>query len=222
MQLKIHTEAGLEIIKLGQMSQEEMAKYNKEHGDDCLSQVKGIIGLYAGELITAAEEAGVTLDLSYESIKNIPAALTMLYTKQHKWGYDDQRNKRVTCRTLAAYINLLIINNFDMDNIEAYSIAFANAKGETKPDLWADHMVLKLDNQKGSDMLPYVWKGANMIPLNMDNGFMIDITPLVEGYKKLTGDNLVDEGLNNMVITYGPPSDEIRDFLKTVATKKTQ
>lgn len=145
--------------------------------------------------------------------------ITVLYTKQHRWGYDDQRNKWVTCRTLAAYINLLIINNFDMDNIEAYSMAFANIKGEPKPDLWADQMVLKLDNQKGSDMLPYVWKGANMIPLYLDNGFMIDITPLVEGYKNLTGDNLVDEGLTNMILTYGPPSDEVKAFLKSLAKK---
>ena len=221
MNLQIHTETALEIIKLGQMSRIEMMKYNKEHADDCLALVKGIIGLYAGELITAAEEAKVALDLSYETIKNIPAALTMLYTKQHRWGYDDQRNKRVTCRTLAAYINLLIINNFDMDNIEAYSMAFANIKGETKPDLWADQMVLKFDNQKGSDMLPYVWKGANTVPLKLDNGFMIDITPLVEGYKKLTGDNLVDEGLNNMIITYGPPSDEIKEFLQSVKNQQS-
>ena len=219
MNLQIRTEVALEIIKLGEMSQEEMMKYNKEHGDDCLALVKAIIGLYAGELIIAAEEAGVALDLSYETIKNIPAALTVLYTKQHRWGYDDQRNKWVTCRTLAAYINLLIINNFDMDNIEAYSMAFANIKGEPKPDLWADQMVLKLDNQKGSDMLPYVWKGANMIPLYLDNGFMIDITPLVEGYKNLTGDNLVDEGLTNMILTYGPPSDEVKAFLKSLAKK---
>ena len=219
MNLQIRTETALEIIKLGEMSRAEMMKYNKDHSDDCLAQVKGIIGLYAGELITAAEEAKVALDLSYETIKNIPAALTMLYTKQHRWGYDDQRNKRVTCRTLAAYINLLIINNFDMDNIEAYSMAFANIKGETKPDLWADQMVLRFDNQKGSDMLPYVWRGANMVPLNLDNGFMIDITPLVEGYKNLTGDNLVDEGLVNMIITYGPPSDEVKEFLKSVEKK---
>ena len=89
----------------------------------------------------------------------------------------------------------------------------------TKPDLWADHMVLKLDNQKGSDMLPYVWKGANMIPLNLKNGFIIDITPLVEGYKNLTGDNLVDEGLTNIILTYGPPSDEVKEFLKSFAKK---
>lgn len=55
---------------------------------------------------------------------------------------------------------------------EDYSQAFANAKEETKPELWADHMILKLDNQMDSDMLPYVWKGANLLPIEVDNGFM--------------------------------------------------
>ena len=216
MKLQIHTEEALEIIKLGEMDPAEVMKYNKDHDEDILSVMKGVIGLYAGELITAAAEAKVQLDLSYETIKNIPSALTMLYTKQHKWGYNDQRNKIVTCRTLAAYMNLLIINNFELENIEAFSRAFANANGASKPDLWADHMILKLDNQRNSDMLPYVWDGANRVPLQIDNGFMIDITPIVEGYKNITGDNLVDEGLTNMIITYGPPSDEVKEFLKSL------
>jgi len=216
MKLQIHTEEALEIIKLGEMDPAEVMKYNKDHDEDVLSVMKGVIGLYAGELITAATEAKVQLDLSYETIKNIPSALTMLYTKQHKWGYNDQRNKIVTCRTLAAYMNLLIINNFELENIEAFSRAFANANGASKPDLWADHMILKLDNQRNSDMLPYVWDGANRVPLQIDNGFMIDITPIVEGYKNITGDNLVDEGLTNMIITYGPPSDEVKEFLKSL------
>ena len=220
MNLQIHTEEALEIIKLGEMSQEEMTKYIKDYAGDVLANMKSITGLYAGELITAAEEAKVQLDLSYETIKNIPAALTMLYTKQHKWGYNDQRNKIVTCRTLAAYMNLLIINNFELENIEAFSRASTDANGPSKPDLWADHMVLKLDNKRNSDMLPYVWAGANQIPLKLDNGFMIDVTPLVEGYRNLTGDNLVDEGLVNMIITYGPPSDEVKEFLKSLDKRK--
>ena len=221
MELQIHTEEALEIIKLGQLSQAEMKRYNNDHDKDILAIMKAVIGLYSGELITAAEDAKVKLDLSYGTIKNIPAALTMLYTKQHRWGYDDQRNKIVTCRTLAAYINLLIINNFELENIEAFSFAFANVSGASKPEMWADHMVLKLDNQKNSDMLPFVWAGANRIPLKIDNGFMIDITPLVEGYEKLTGDNLVDKGLTNMILTYGHPSEDVKEFLRAMAAKNS-
>ena len=219
MELQIHTEEALEIIKLGQMGPEEVRRHNKDYDGDLLAIMKGVIGLYAGELITAAEEAKVQLDLSYETIKNIPSALTMLYTKQHECGYNDQRNKIVTCKTLAAYMNLIIINCFELENIEAFSRAITNVRGESKPELWADHMVLKLDNKRNSDMLPYVWAGANQASLTVDNGFMIDITPLVEGYKSVTGDNLVDEGLTNMIITYGPPSDEVKEFLNSLGKR---
>ena len=201
MELQIHTEAALKIIELGQMSQEEMMQYQRDHSNDIVASAKAIIGLYAGELITAAEETNVLLDLTYETIKNIPAALMMLYHKQHKWGYEEQRNKIITCRTLAAYIDLLVINTFDNCRIGANT--YSNKRNETKPELWADHIALRLDNKKNSDMLPYVWEGANRAPIEVDNGFMIDITPLVEGYLRLTGDNLADEGLPNMVLSYG-------------------
>lgn len=67
MKLQIHTEEALEIIKLGEMDPAEVMKYNKDHDEDVLSVMKGVIGLYAGELITAATEAKVQLDLSYET-----------------------------------------------------------------------------------------------------------------------------------------------------------
>ena len=200
MDLQIKTEEALEIIKLGEMTQGEMLKYQTEHRKNYVALAKGIIGSYAGELITAAEEAGVELDLSYETIKNIPAALTMLYNKQFQWGYENLRNKIVTCRTFAAYITLLIINNFDRCSISVNR--YSNNKNEPRPEMWADSMVLRFNNKKNSDILPDVWKGANMAPVEMDNGFTIDITPLVQGYMRLTGDNLADEGLGNIILTH--------------------
>jgi hypothetical protein len=68
-------------------------------------------------------------------------------------------------------------------------------------------------------MLPFVWKGASTPEEKADAksgegsgkkpeyGFTIDITPLVEGYKKLTGGKLTDEGLTNMVLKHDAPED---------------
>ena len=217
VELKLGTEAAMEILQLSQMSQEEMEKYNSNHAGDPVATVKGVLGLYAGELIIASDEAGAPLDLSYESLNNISAAMAMLYTKQHNWGYEDQRNKVVTCKSLAAYINLMIINLFDDCSIDVESFDY---KGES-PDLWVDQIRLRLGDEDDSDMLPYIWEGANRVPLQLDNGFMIDITPLVNGYMKLTGENLAEEGLSNMIITYGPPSDEIKEFLQSVSNRQS-
>lgn len=33
--------------------------------------------------------------------------------------------------------------------------------------------------------------------------YRVDITPLIDGYKQLTGDNIADEGLTNILLTHG-------------------
>ena len=174
------------------MSQEDTIKYFKEHSKDDVAQIKEIIVAYAAELIIAADEAGIKLDLSYGTIKNIPEAVAALYNKQCAAGFVDSRNKDVTCRSFAAYMDLLIINNFDECAIDARRYP-DKGKG-SRPPVWADYLALVLDGKKNSDMLPYVCKGARLTP----NEFAIDVAPLEEGYKKLTGSKLTDEGLTSI------------------------
>lgn len=216
MDLMIYSDDALEIIKLGQMTKQETFEYYKKHSKDDLAKIKAIIGAYAAEIIIAADEADISLDLSYETIKNIPDALNALYDKQHKAGITDSRNKEMTCRALAAYINLLIINNFDECSIDVRR--WPAKDNEARPDRWTGFLSLKLDGQKNSDMLPFVWKGANENEEEVNNGFVIKIDPLVNGYKKLTGGKLTDEGLTDITLKYeeeGPhlivPDKEIKE-----------
>ena len=200
MDLMIYSDDALEIVKLGQMTQKETLDYYKAHAKDDTAQIKAIIGAYAAELIIAADEADIKLDLSYETIKNIPDALNALYQKQHKAGYADNRNKEVTCRSFAAYIDLLIINHFDDCGIDARR--YPNKDNEASQERWTGFLTLVLDKQKNSDMLPFIWRGANKSDKEIPRGFYIDIQPLVDGYKKLTGGKLTDEGLTDITLQY--------------------
>ena len=186
------------ILKLGEMNEAEAFAYMRGH-NDALESVEMIIGGYAVELVRAAEEAGLDLDLTYETLEKVPAAATFLYNKQHVNDYDDQRNKRVTCRTIAGYLTTLLINNHD-PGVEAKS--YSNSKSETRPEQWADRYVLKFNHKKNSDLLPYVWEGATNHPIEVDNGFMIDVNPLIEAYRRLTGVDLAEKRLANMILTY--------------------
>ena len=197
--MKIQNENVERIVKLGEMNELETFTYMKEHRD-ALESVEMIIGGYAVELVRAAEEAGLELDLTYDTLKNLPAAAMLLYNKQHVNDYEDQRNKRVTCRTIAGYFVTLLINNHN-PGIEVKS--YSNSKDETRPEQWADRYVLKFNHKKNSDLLPYVWEGATDHPIEIDNGFMIDVNPLNEVYARLTGVNLADKGLANMILTSG-------------------
>ena len=198
MELQIYSDDAMEIVKLGEMTQEETIQYYKKHSKDDIGAMKAILGAYAGELIIAAEEAGVKLDLTFDTIRNIPDALEALYKKQHKAGYEDSRNKDVTCRTFAAYIDLLIINNFDDCSIDARR--YPNKAGEPRQDVWANYLALVLDGQKNSDMLPFISKGARL----EEDKVVIDIKPLVDGFKKLTGNKLTDQGLTDITLTHDP------------------
>ena len=202
MDLMIYSDDALEIIKLGQMTQKQTLDYYKENSKNDVAQIKAIIGAYAAELIIAADESEVLLDLTYDTIKNIPDALAALYKSQHEAGMPDPRNKEATCRSLAAYIDLLIINNFDECSIDARR--YPSKDNEARPDRWTGFLSLILDGKKNSDMLPFVWQGANSSEEKMEHGFILDIGPLVDGYKKLTGGKLTDEGLTNMTLKYEP------------------
>ena len=201
MDLMIYSDDALEIIKLGEMDQKQTLEYFKKHSKNDIAQVKAIIGAYAAELIVAADEADIKLDLTYETIKNIPEALSALYQKQHKAGFADSRNKEVTCRSFAAYIDLLIINNFDECGIDVRRYP-NNKENEARPDRWTGFLTLVLDKKKNSDMLPFIWEGANKSEKDVARGFYIDIQPLVDGYKKLTGGKLTDEGLTDITLQY--------------------
>ena len=135
MDLMIYSDDALDIIKLGEMDQRKTMDYFKEHAKDDKAQVKAIIGAYAAELIIAADEDDIKLNLSYDTIKNIPDALESLYQKQYKLGLKDQRNKELTVRALAAYINLLVINNFEDVSIDARRYP-NNKENEARPDRW--------------------------------------------------------------------------------------
>ena len=200
MNLMIYSDDALEIIKLGEMTQQQTLDYYKKHSKNDVAQIKAIIGAFAAELILAAEDAKIDLDLSYDTIKNIPDALSSLYRAQHKAGLTDSRNKEVTCRALAAYINLLIINNFDDCSIDARR--YPSKDNEARPDRWTGFLSLVLDKKKNSDMLPFIWEGANEDDKQLKTGFILDIQPLVEGYKKLTGSKLTNEGLTDIKLTY--------------------
>lgn len=124
----------------------------------------------------------------------------LLCNKQHVNDYDNQRDKRVTCRTIAGYLTTLAINNHDL-GIEAKT--YSNNKDETRPEHGADRFIIKLNHKKNSDFLPFVWEGATGHPIEVENGFMIDVDPLIEAYKRVTGVDLAEKGLANMILTYG-------------------
>lgn len=161
---------------------------------------KTIVNIWGGYLSTVEEEAesvNTQLNLDYDTIKNLMSVITVLAIHQNEYGYDMDRNMRVTARTLAAYLNILAMNCHNMTvDVTGYS----NKKHETRPALWADFMQVRLNKKRDSDMLPAVIASLSYGPIQVEKGFIIDSTPIVERYLRVTGVNLLDYGFANILI----------------------
>lgn len=158
--------------------------------------VQFVLSGYLTAMEDGAEAAGADLDLTYETAANIRSALIALTTLQAKSDYDPNRNATVTMKTLAAYLTLLAVNNHDLKISVERMVSNANAP---RPELWSDMYTIKFNLKKKSDLLPAAIKGLNT-PIIISDGFMLDFDQLIATYKKVTGVDLSEYGLSQIVV----------------------
>ena len=160
--------------------------------------IKCTLGGYYYALIGCAAE-GHELDLSYDTVANIIPAMFVLGNVQKDNGYDIERNALVSMKTLAAYLTLLVIENHD------YKAAAFTGRGSAYPyksSMWGDAIYLELNKKKNSDLLPPALSGLRRSPVVMDNGFVLPVGSLLKAYKKLSGVDLEDLGLADIVVQF--------------------
>jgi hypothetical protein len=168
--------------------------------------VKFIFSGYLDAIEEGAGLAGVDLDMTYDTANNIMPAIITLANHQNKTGYPDNRhNAEITMKTLAAYLTLMAVNNH---GARIKVDRKGNPRKDERPDLWSDQYYLRINNKRDSDILPYAIEGINAAPIEVDNGFTIDVNPLIGAYIRVTGINLADYGFANLVISFDEMSKE--------------
>ena len=177
-----------------------LRSYLASHVNTDDDSIKFIFSGYLDALEEGAERASADLDMTYETIGNLMPAVIALANIQHKSeNYkDDRHNAEITMKTLAAYLTLMAVNNHGAK-------ISVNRKGnsrEERPDLWSDRYYLRINNKRESDLLPYAIEGIDAAPVEVENGFSVDINPLIGAYLRITGDNLADKGFANLIITF--------------------
>ena len=151
-----------------------------------------------------ARLANVELDMTYETAKNLMPAVIALANLQNKNGYDNQRNAEITMKTLVAYLTLMAVNNHNAK----IKVDKKGSSRDSRPSLWSDRYYLRINNKRDSDLLPYAIEGINAIPIEVDDGFTVDINALIGAYLRITGVNLADYGLANLIINFENGSEE--------------
>ena len=189
LEIKKETESFIhDPVKTRQYINEQLSTDN-EH-------IQLAISGYLDSLEKAAEMAGVELDLTYDTISSLPVALTALAMLQAKGGYEKNRNAVVLMHTLAAYLTLLAVNNHDLKVSIEQMTSDLNA---SRPELWVDMYSMKFNLKKKSDFRIGAMKCLDS-PFEVENGFFININPLVSMYKKVTGVDLDEYGFNSIII----------------------
>ena len=196
--MELKNEFVKEVLSCGEKGNEEFKRRVLEKTISSKESVQFMLGGYFTALEDGAELVGKELDLSYESVRDISAALIGLANLQ-KDDYLPQKNAFVTLKTLAAYLILLAAEN------HGYSVSVKKGIGSKYPyknAMWADMFYLELGGKKNSDLLPAAVRAAESAPFEVENGLALNVVPLIEAYKKLTGVNLEELGLANVVVQF--------------------
>lgn len=194
-----------ETNKIGQ-DNDAITKYflSTVNTDD--DSIKFIFSGYLDAMEDGAKLANADLDMTYNTAKNIMPAIIALANLQNKTGYpDNQHNAEITMKTLAAYLTLMAVNNH---GARIKVDRKGNPRKAERPDLWSDQYYLRINNKRDSDFLPYAIEGINATPIEVDNGFTVNMNPLIGAYLRITGTNLVDYGFANLVITFDDVSED--------------
>lgn len=179
---------------------DELRQYLAAHVNTDEDSLMFIFSGYLQAMEEGAELANVELDMSYDTIKNVLPALIALANIQSKSeNYQDNRhNAEITMKTLAAYLTMMAANNHGAK----IKVDKKGNSRESRPELWSDRYYLRINNKRESDLLPYAIEGLDSTPIEVDNGFTVDINPLIGAYLRITNENLADHGFSNLVITF--------------------
>ena len=167
--------------------------------------IRLIFSGYLDAMESGAKLAKVDLDMTYETVSNLMPSVIMLAHLQKAQEYDNKKNAELVAKTLAAYLTMLAINNH---KVKVGVGSKANKWKESRPEYWSDKYYLRLNNKKESDLLPYAVAGINASPIEVENGFTLEISPLLGAYRRITGVDLQEYGFVNLIIDFDDLADE--------------
>lgn len=159
---------------------------------------KTVLYGFLTSFLEICEMNNIEFDLTYDSVKNISLGLGALYSIQ-KNSYEKTKNKEIIIKTLAAVLSFLAINEHDFwFKTTSYFNQIKAGKVFDVP-LWSDADTVAVGKKKYVDFLPCCYAAAEQSPFIVA-GMSLNMTPVIEEYKNLTGIDLAQYGLSNLLI----------------------
>jgi hypothetical protein len=196
--------------KLLKCSKEEVSNYWTKHNHSKERIVFSILIGYLSSICEMADEyndqtdANITLDLTYNTVANIPIVLGYQYFAYVRSGsYTSEKALEIVNKTLAAYIMLLCMNEHmcfptvsKLNNYDAIMKSIGNVD-LTHQESWMGHTV-KVGINKEYDLLQEL---GQVVKVSTSGVFRIRISRLVELYKQMCGVDLREKGLDDFEAT---------------------
>ena len=156
---------------------------------------------YLHSLVENAEDSGLSLDLTYGTLRNLPEALNELFMAQGE-TYDYDTNKDIIGKTIGSYMTLLCANEAGGD-VRIEYLRDDNMDEETyrriTDSTWSGCRISVGPSTKSD----FRQAGLDCIS-DGEDGLDIDFSPVIELYKKTAGTDLGNYGLNNYTIECPP------------------
>lgn len=175
----------------------QMGKWYVEHPE-------AILYGYVESLMDVSERKGIRLDLTYDTLANLPAAIVALYSFQKKHTLEagtnipmrDEVNKEIAYKTIAAYLTLLAMNEH---NFWFSTLTTRQKNMQQYP--WGGFVSVRTGKKRNVDLHYCCQQAAeSSCVLPAQGGMCIQVSPIIAEYEKMTGVRLTDHGLKNIFV----------------------
>lgn len=162
---------------------------------------QSITGAFISDLFGEASQSNISLDLSYDTVKELTACTARVYTHNiNVNGMDPAHAKRLFCRMIAAYLIYLCANEHGC-KLDVRKLSSAPSPAEDEK-YWSSCLEIKIGNKSKVNFLVAAIEGMKCTAAkNMLTGQeWYSVEPLVEAYKKATGVNLAEMGFCDVAL----------------------
>ena len=151
---------------------------------------------YAMDLIYSGARVGVSLDLTYATVKELPVALKCRYQECRK-EFSAADSAGSLAKSLAAYLFALAMNLHDCRLKVTQVVSPLSTPTENREPMWGVFRI-SAGFKKECDLLLPVDRGIRFLGQPGRQMLTIDVSQLVQAYQDSFGIDLCEHGLTNI------------------------
>lgn len=150
-----------------------------------------VTGAYILDLFTESSKSIASLDLSYDTVKELTACAARVYHHNITAnGMTPDYAKNLFCRMIAAYLIYLCANEHDCElDVRKLSSPPSSVDDEK---YWSSNLEIRIGKQEQIDFLVSAIEGLK--PNALSGSECYSVAPLAAAYKKATGIDLTEMG----------------------------